>query len=104
MNRCPSRKMVLLIDFDEQEDRLAIARRRVPENLNDRVFILGVWSEPEQLKSDEGRLPYEALGNKLAQDCRNGTDTMWGHRLLRHNAEELVRCRECVRDILFPEN
>ncbi len=36
-----------------------------------------------------------------AQDCREDTDTIWGHDLLRHNASELARLRHQVRPILF---
>jgi hypothetical protein len=64
------------------------------------VFILGTLTEPEALKRDLGS--YETIGLALAQDCRDETDTTWGHDLLRHNAGELERLRETVRPILFP--
>ena len=38
------RFMVLLIDFDRQDERLSNARSRIPERLPDRVFILGAWA------------------------------------------------------------
>jgi hypothetical protein len=41
------------------------------------------------------------LPEDLAKDCREETDTTWGHRLLRHNAGELDRLRKYVRPILF---
>lgn len=37
----------------------------------------------------------------MAEDCREGTNTMWDHELLRHNAGELERLRKRVRPILF---
>jgi hypothetical protein len=37
----------------------------------------------------------------MAQDCREETDKIWGHALLKHNAAELARLREQVRPILF---
>jgi len=37
----------------------------------------------------------------MAKDCREDTDTTWGHPLLRHNTGELDRLREHVRPILF---
>jgi hypothetical protein len=100
MNRLPYRLMVLLIDFDHVEGRLWDAKARIPERLTDRVFILGVLSEPEDLKADLGS--YEKIGLALAKDCREGTNTTWGHDLLRHNASELDRLRQYVRPILFP--
>lgn len=100
MDRCRYRFMVLLIDFDRIEDRLENAKARIPVHLSERVFILGTWTEPEALKSDLG--PYEHIGLEMAKDCREETNTTWGHELLRHNASELDRLREHVRPILFP--
>jgi hypothetical protein len=93
------RFMVLLIDFDGREERLNEVKAKIPEHLKERVFILGVLSEPENLKAKLG--PYETIGSAMAKDCRDGTDTTWGHDLLRHNAGEIARLRERVRPILF---
>src|SRR5947209_19235298 len=41
MERYSNRFMVLLIDFDENENRLETARAFIPEHLVDRVFVLG---------------------------------------------------------------
>jgi hypothetical protein len=100
MDRYSSRFMVLLIDFDGREERLHDAKSRIPERLTDRVFILGAWTEPEALRPDLG--PHETIGLKVARDCREETNTTWGHDLLRHNASELDRLRERVRPLLFP--
>ena len=99
MDRWHRRFMVLLIDFDGIEDRLQNAKARIPERLTDRVFILGVLSKPEDLKADLGS--YETIGSAMAEDCREGTDTTWGHKLLEHNASEIERLREHVCPILF---
>lgn len=99
MDRYASRFMVLLIDFDEKGDRLKIAKAAIPQHLADRVFVLGTWSEPEALKAALGT--YEGIGLAMADDCRNGTNKIWGHDLLRHNAGELERLRAQVRPILF---
>jgi hypothetical protein len=50
MERYPTRFMVLLIDFDGKEDRLDKAKEVVPNDLKERVFVLGVWGEPEDLR------------------------------------------------------
>ena len=98
MNRYKGRHMILLIDFDGKEDRLARAKNSVPASLISRVFVLGVWSEPERLTD----LPsYEQIGAALANECRAGTGETWGHKLLRHNAGEIDRMRERVWPILF---
>ncbi len=100
MDANTTRFMVLLIDFDGRNERLEDARRRIPERLRDRVFILGAWNEPEDLKS-AGLGTYETIGSGLARDCRDGSNTIWEHDLLRHNAGEVARLRERVRPILF---
>lgn len=100
MDRYPERRMVLLIDFDNNEGRLQNAKDAIPEHLVDRVFVLGALSEPEALKAALG-FSCETIGSKMAKDCREGTDTTWRHDLLRHNANELDRLRERVGPILF---
>ena len=92
--------MVLIIDFDGHEERFAFAKSKIPESLTDRVFILGAWTEPEDL-NNTGLGTYEQIGSALARDCRDGTDTTWNHELLRCNAGELARLRQHVQSILF---
>lgn len=99
MQEYPDRLVVLLIDFDRREDRLNEARAAIPSHLIDRVFILGAWNEPEDLRNDLGSL--ETIGRALARDCRQNTDTTWGHALLRHNSSEVARFCERARQILF---
>ena len=101
MDRCPNRFMVLLMDFDGKEDRMEYARAAIPEHLAHRVFVLGTWGEPEDLKAALGRVSYETIGSAMAKDCREDTYTTWMHDLLRHNASELDRLRERVRPLLF---
>ena len=100
MDRNPNRFMVLLIDLDRKHDRLDVVKAEIPTGLADRVFVLGAWHEPEDLR--KAKLgSYEAIGSALAKDCREETDSTWGHPLLQHNASELDRLREHVRPILF---
>jgi len=101
MARYSSRTMVLLIDFDHQNDRLDRARAAIPDSLKDRVFVLGVWTNPERLKASVGRHS-EEIGLAMAEDCHEETNGTWGHELLRHNASEIERMRQRVRPILFP--
>jgi hypothetical protein len=55
MDRYPGRFMVLLIDFDGRDDRLAKAKDAIPGRLQDRVFVLRVWTEPEDLRAARRR-------------------------------------------------
>ncbi len=92
--------MVLLIDFDEVENRLAKVKEVIPPNLAERVFVLGASKEPEELRT-EGLGTWEVIGQNLARDCRENTSVTWSHRLLRHNAEELKRMTPILKPILF---
>lgn len=83
--------MVLLIDFDGHHERLSEMKAVIPVRLIDRVFVLGAWTEPEQLRS-AGLGTYETIGRAIAR----------GHALLRHNADEIERLRKTVRPVLFP--
>ena len=91
--------MVLLIDFDARGDRLNQVKNVIPDHLADRVFVLGVWTKPEDLRRVLGS--YETIGQAMARDCREDTQATWGHGLLQHNAGEIGRLRERVRPILF---
>jgi hypothetical protein len=96
----PERYLVLLLDFDNQTDRAERVRERIPEDLVGRVFLLGVQSEPEDLKR-AGLGTFEDIGRTLGKECREGTRNVWTHDLLRHNAIELGRLEQCVRGFLF---
>jgi hypothetical protein len=81
MHKYPHRFMVLLVDFDADKGRLDQAKSVIPEQLIDRVFVLGAWTEPEPLKS-ANLGSYETIGMAMAKDCREETDTTWGHDLI----------------------
>jgi hypothetical protein len=103
MNRYSDRFMVLLIDFDGHQERLTTAKAEIPEGLAERVFILGALTKPEALRQ-ASLGSYEQIGLAMAKDCREGTETVWGHELLRHNAREIECLRQHVRPIVFPSN
>jgi hypothetical protein len=101
MDRIPLRHMVLLVDFDERDNRLDVMKAVIPQMLADRVFVVGVWSEPERLRTAKG-CSFEDVGFELAQDCRDGSRTGWNHPLLRHNSSEVDRMTERLSPFLFP--
>jgi hypothetical protein len=96
----PERRMVLLIDFDRREDRFSYVQGHIPNNLIERVFILGVKSNPEMLRRVTNNT-FEGIGETLARDCANKTTELWGHDLLKHNTTELDRMILSVRPFLF---
>ncbi len=102
MRKFPERMIVLLIDFDENyEYRFNYAKERIPEDLEKRVFVLGVLSEPEKLRTDIKK-NFENIGESLAKDCSDhNTNGLWGHDLLKHNKDELDRMIQSVKPWLF---
>lgn len=100
MGRFPKRYMVLLLDFDDAPNRLEQVKNRIPSDLVGRVVILGAQTNPEDLKR-AGLGTFEHIGSALAIECRDGHDEIWRHPLVRHNASELKRLRDDIRQILF---
>ena len=100
MRSYKDRHMVLLVDFDQQQDRREVLLREVPEDIRKRVFVVGSWSDPEGLRR-AGLGTFEEIGRRLANECREGSDAVWGHDLLKHNDSEVIRMRDVLRPILF---
>jgi len=100
MRRYTSRYIILLLDFDNQSDRADRVKAKIPNDLSDRVFLLGAKSEPEALKQ-AGLGSYETIGKILAKECRDGTPDLWSYDLLHHNANEIDRLKSVVSGILF---
>ncbi|MCT7980249.1 hypothetical protein [Laspinema olomoucense] len=109
MHNIPHRMLVLLIDFDQDTDRLTFVRTQIPETLQSRIFVLGVLRDPESLKRGIKKTKtfikktktFEEIGEALAQDCADNQQTFWNHELLRHNHPELERLRSSVKPFLF---
>jgi hypothetical protein len=75
-------------------------KKIIPDELMNRVFVIGAWSEPEDLR--KARLgTFEEIGFKLAEECRSDSKSTWDHELLKHNADEVVRMASVLRPILF---
>lgn len=100
MFKYPSRTMVLAIDFDGQSGRLCEVRSRIPQELADRVFVLGVWTRPEDLKR-LGLGSYEEIGQQMCRGCRSDFGSIWSHELLKHNGDEILRLLRAPVGTLF---
>ena len=94
-----TRHVILLIDLDREQTRIAKVQEYIHDDLKSRVFVLGVWSEPEELKADQ-RLDFESIGRKLREDCPRQPGGIWGHGLLRHNSHEVERMWSTIGQIL----
>lgn len=96
-----NRHLVLLIDFDGHVDeRTAKFLDAFPEDVRDRVFLLGTQAEPEPLRTQLGQ-SLENIGTALAAECFHDEDALWMHPLLAHNAAERSRLNARVKGFLF---
>jgi hypothetical protein len=101
IRKYPERRIVLLIDFDgDFGSRKQHVDANIPTDIKERVFVLGVASEPEVLRSQSGK-KFEVIGAALANDCVNNRKDFWNHPLLKHNELELDRLNRDVRPFLF---
>ena len=92
--------VVLLVDFDQQVNRLESLAHLIPKDLTEKVFVLGALSDPEKLKRAL-KMSLEEIGKSLAKDCEEKTYETWGHDLLKHNHSELLKMMKSVRPFLF---
>jgi hypothetical protein len=101
LNKNKNCYVLMLIDFDGRRDRRNWVDGLNPDDLRDRVFVIGVLSRPEKLKEDT-RLTFEGIGRELEKDCPRQPAGIWNHELLKHNAVELDRMWKTLGAILFP--
>jgi hypothetical protein len=102
MQNLPHRMLVLVMDFDNDRERLTYVRTQIPEALQSRIFVLGVIHDPESLRRGIKRTKtLEEIGEALAQECADNQQTFWNHELLRHNQPELKRLILSVKPFLF---
>jgi hypothetical protein len=99
----PYAHVIMLIDFDEVEDRILQFEHRIPQDVSSRVFVIGAKDEPETLKG-QLKMGLEKIGFALAQDCFKGEFEVWNHSHLIHNRAELLRLVDVVKPILFQRN
>ena len=96
----PDAHVIMLVDFDENNERFEYFSERVPEDVKPRVFVIGAWDEPEELKRQLNS-SLEGIGQALADGCDSDNFEVWHHEHLKHNNAELERLVDVVKPILF---
>ncbi len=94
------RYVAIIVDLDKQIIRYQEIKNKIPQHLQDRVFILSTFSEPERLKNSLN-LTFEEIGKQVANDCFQGSDSLWQHGLLSHNLTEISALQIHVKPFLF---
>jgi len=101
LRKFQNRHLVLLIDFDDQVDaRRAQFQAQFPDDVRDRVFLLGIRDEPEPLRKQCGD-SLENIGKQLAGECYRDETKRWNHESLAHNTSERLRLRDKIKSIVF---
>lgn len=102
LRQYPDRHLILLIDFDNKlEERRQKFKGIIPDDVADRVYILGTLTEPEDLPKECNGLSPEKIGEALAISCYGNEIGLWGNRLLQHNQEEIDRLSKSVKPFLM---
>ena len=91
--------ILLIIDFDEYLTRRKKIREEIPEDIRNRIYILGSFSQPEDLKKEFG--PYENIGRLLSEECLEEKWKIWESQNLKNNQSELTRLNKDVRPFVF---
>ena len=94
--------VVMLIDFDEHEDRKVQCEQRIPADVKPRVFVIGARKDPETLRRELG-MGWESIGRELAQECQKDDFKLWRHPHLSHNSNELERMVPVLKPFLFQQ-
>lgn len=89
--------LLLLIDFDHQfSSRYEMFQQKINgKPYQDRVFLLGIdHKQSEDLKTTMGHIHFEALGQKLVEDCPKVQTPLWQNTHLFCNQAELLRMQQ----------
>jgi hypothetical protein len=101
MREYPSSYALLIVDFDGNAHRGSEIKNQIPEEVRDRVFVVGVLNEPENLKNSTG-MKFEQLGLQIAEGCKDSNIDFWERQeLLAHNVDEIRRLSKAVRNLFF---
>jgi hypothetical protein len=95
MRKFTARHVLILIDLDGRSNRLADERTKIPDDLQDRVFLMGCQSTPEKL-SGALKMSREKIGEALAEGCAGNDEAIWNSPMLAHNVPELERMRRTI--------
>lgn len=99
--RYETMRLLLVLDFDRQfNSRFEMFKQKVGDVLLNRAFLLGVLTNPEELKARCNR-SFEKIGKDIAKGCRDDDTSLWEDELLRHNIPEIRRMAADVKCFLF---
>lgn len=99
MRKYDKRHVILLIDFDNQTNRLDEIQIQIPEEFKLRTFIIGSLKTPEDVRNTL-QLTFEKIGQTAFLDCNNSSSSFWSNAQLLHNEAELNRLKQVLCSVL----
>ena len=92
-----------IIDCDGDHERIATELAKFPDDVVDRIFLLGAIQTPELFQQKVGDKS-ERIGERMAEECFNETFDLWNHEDLVHVSDEIQRAKHVIRPIVFAAN
>jgi hypothetical protein len=99
MTQYPNAHLLVLVDLDTDIGRVDHLLEVAPAEYRDRVYVLGIKGESEDLRRDFG-MSLESIGKEIATGCVSDVFDVWNHDRLSANGKELRRIRNSVRPFL----
>jgi len=81
-----------IIDCDKDADRIAEQLENFPEDIRNRIFLLGVRS---------AKMHFAEIGEKLADECYKDELDLWNHEMLSYSSSEALRAKDVLRELVF---
>ena len=98
----PNTHVVGIIDCDNHPDRIAVQLSQVPDDVRERVFLLGTLDDPQAFKRSV-KLTFERIGIQLVDECFHKSLKLWRHAQLTHISDEIDRAAATLHPILFSQ-
>ena len=89
-----------IIDCDGDDERIANELAKFPDEVADRIFLLGAIETPEIFRQKVGDNS-ERIGERMAEECFNESYDLWNHEDLAHVSYEIQRAATTIRPIVF---
>ena len=89
-----------IIDCDKDVDRIAEQLENFPEDIRNRIFLLGVNENPQEFKRS-AKMHFAEIGEKLADECYKDELDLWNHEMLSYSSSEALRAKDVLRELVF---
>lgn len=107
----PNLFLLVLIDSDGRMDRIQEIKSKLPNDLINRISVMGCFHQPETLKKQahtaikqmdkKAKVSDENVGKALFQHCKdNPENNLWHSDELKHNLAEIEQLKENTKHFI----